>query len=128
MKTVCITGHGYLSFEDFIKHYVSKIDEYLKLEYSFIIGDFNGVDTLAQEYLKDRTEKVTVCHCFKKPRYKINKFNLKSEEWNYVGKFTSDENRDNYMIDKADIILAHSINKNSRTQNNINKFNNKRWI
>jgi hypothetical protein len=121
MKIAFISGHGTLNFEDFIEHYIPFIDEALTKGYGFIIGDFNGCDTLAQEYLKDKTSSVTICHCFKNPRYKVNKYGLKSNDWKYIGGFNTDDERDSYMTKNSDYDIAISFKENSGTEKNIKR-------
>ena len=122
-KTAFISGHGTLSFDKFYSIYVPLINKALEHNHNFIIGDFNSVDTLAQEYLKDNTSNVTICHCFKSPRYKVNKYELNSNDWKYIGGFKSDDERDEYMTNNSDYDIAYSERENSGTSKNINRRN-----
>lgn len=51
-----ISGHRDLTQEEFNEHYISKLERILELDkYAiFIIGDWEGCDTLVFEYLKNR--------------------------------------------------------------------------
>lgn len=120
-KTAFISGHGTLTFNQFFDVYIPEIDKALELNHNFIIGDYNGTDTLAQEYLKDKTNNVTICHCFDKPRYRVNKYRLNSEHWIYIANFESDDERDSYMTNHSDYDIAISLYRNSGTQKNLNR-------
>lgn len=108
MKKVCyfISGHGNITFEEWLEHYKPLIDQALQEEACFIIGDFRGVDTLSMEYLKDKTTSVTITHCFSSARYKVDIADLLSNGWQYVGGFANDIERDAYMTENSDIDIA----------------------
>lgn len=105
-KTFAISGHGNLTFEEWLEHYKPLIDNALQEDASFILGEFRGADVLCLEYLKNKTAKVTVLHCFNKPRYKVDVIDLPSKEWQYLGGFTSDLERDVYMTQMSDADIA----------------------
>jgi hypothetical protein len=68
MKRIFIFGNGNTSFEDFIQHYVQPLSVLLEdLDNSFIVCDFRGVDTLVVEFLKTKTENVSVYHIGERP-------------------------------------------------------------
>ena len=106
MATYMISGHGNLTFEEWLEHYKPLIDSALEENAQFLIGDFRGTDVLCLEYLKNKTTQVTVCHCFEKPRYWVDKIDLPSQEWKYQGGFVSDLERDTYMTDNSDLDIA----------------------
>lgn len=125
-KTVFISGHGNLTFEEWLEHYKPLIDKCLLLNYHFILGDFRGTDVLSIEYLKNKTSNVTICHCFKKARYNVDIINLQSANWKYVGGFKTDEERDSYMTSNSDEDIAwiRYDKINSCTAKNIERRNN----
>jgi len=120
-----ISGHGNLTFDEFNKHYIPLINIALANNDRFIIGDYKGCDTLAMEYLKDKTSNVTICHMKEQPRYKVSEIDLKSKDWTYVSGFTSDEARDRYMSEHSDFDIAweRDDTKPSGTKNNISRRN-----
>lgn len=104
-KTFFISGHRQITEEEFENNYktpillsISKYDAY------FIIGDYWGVDVMAQDYLINilnyNPQKITVYHMFDKPRY----FNKKIQ--NFSGGYTSDDERDNAMTVNSDEDIA----------------------
>lgn len=108
MKKICyfISGHGNITFEEWLEYYKPLIDKALKENACFIIGDFRGADTLSMEYLKDKTALVTITHCFENPRYKVDVSGLLSNEWKYVGGFMNDTERDAFMTENSDTDIA----------------------
>ena len=48
-----ISGHRDLTIEEFKKHYIPKIDEVCAFDKNakFVVGDYWGADTFAQDYL-----------------------------------------------------------------------------
>lgn len=66
-----ISGHIDVSEDDFVKHYKEQIDKaLLDKDCSFVIGDADGIDTMAQKYLYGKIDKtkVTVYHSRDMPR------------------------------------------------------------
>lgn len=124
---VYITGNGNLSFEDFLKYYVSALDA---LDWTsdpeFILGEFRGTDTLALEYLKTRSAKVTVLHVGDRPRYFPDKYKTKASQWVVKGGFSSDEARDLYAIEACTHFLGIDFNTNEKrtsgTRKNIDRL------
>ena len=58
-----IFGNGNVSFADFLDLYLGPLSQVsLDGDVSFLVGDFRGVDTLAMEYLKCLTPRVSVYH------------------------------------------------------------------
>jgi hypothetical protein len=106
MKTYFISGHGNTSFEEWELHYKSLIDKALANDSNFILGEFRGVDIISMEYLKNKTSKVTVTHCFENPRHKVDVIDLPSKYWTYVGNFQSDLERDTFMTENSDEDIA----------------------
>lgn len=122
-KIVFISGHGSLTFEEFIRHYQPAIDFYLVEGASFVIGDFRGADVLAQEYLKNKTGKVTIFHCFDKPRYRVDTYSLESKNWKYRSGFRSDDERDEAMTESSshDLAWVREGREDSGTARNIRR-------
>ena len=108
-----ISGHLDLSNSEFLEHYQPQIDNALKKNSSFVIGDAKGADNLAQIYLLGKTENVTVYHMFEKPRNNAG-FNTK-------GGFLSDSARDKQMTLESshDIAWVRPGREKSGTQNNL---------
>lgn len=78
IKTVYfISGHLDLTEEEFITHYIPKIDAALqsKQNIAFVVGDARGCDSRAQKYLLNFPWLVTVYHMFESPRNNIGNFN-----------------------------------------------------
>ncbi|MFW6122350.1 MAG: hypothetical protein ACOC80_15820 [Petrotogales bacterium] len=116
-KTYFISGHRNITEEEFIKHYEpilwNKINE---SDVSFVVGDCEGVDDLAQKYLKAMgVKEVTIYHMFDNPRHNAG-FTL-------IGNFNSDVERDFAMTkaSDADIAWVRDFNQKSRTKDNLER-------
>ena len=112
-----ISGHRDITEKEFKDLYVEKILEVIREDPTaeFVVGDYWGVDSMAQEFLATTTNKVTVYHMFDSPRnYKSNKFDLK-------GGFKTDEERDAAMTKDSDVDIAfvRKGKRNSGTAQNI---------
>lgn len=116
-----ISGHGDLTLEEWLQHYRPEIDHALQQQAHFVVSDFRGADVLSQEYLKDKTPHVTLCHCFEKPRYRAETFNLPAKQWTIKSGFTSDEDRDVWMTanSTADIAWVREGREKSGTAKNL---------
>ncbi len=83
----------------------------------FVVGDYQGVDMMAQEFLSEYFDpkKVTVYHMFDSPR------NIASKEFNTKGGFKSDEERDAAMTNDSDkdIAFVRKGKRDSGTAQNI---------
>lgn len=115
-KVVFIFGHGDVTEKEFEKYYKFKIDKAVSLNYSFLICDYKGADTLAQDYLKNYN-KVTVFHMFENPRYKAN------ISWKTIGGFQTDLERDSYgtFNSNYDIYFVRKGREKSGTMNNVKR-------
>ena len=72
-KIIFISGHRDLTDKEFDEFYKNKINEHITLNNTFIICDFKGTDTKAQDYLKQLNyKKVIIANMFKNPRYKAD--------------------------------------------------------
>lgn len=125
MKNIFVFGNGNLSWENFHWFYIDPLKGTVISECGFIIGDFTGADTLMMEYLKDKTENVTVIHMRNRPRYLVDTFRNKAAKWKTVGGCVSDADRDNFGISNCTHFLAVDFNsdetRKSGTLKNIEK-------
>lgn len=108
-----ISGHLDLSKSEFEEYYRPQIDRALEQAEAFIVGDARGADKLAQEYLFNKTNAVTIYHMFTEPRNNAG-FETK-------GGFQSDSERDKQMtIDSTkDIAWVRPGRETSGTQRNL---------
>ena len=106
-----IIGRRDITHEEFDKFYVPKINEVIEEDFSdntrFVVGDYEGADIMAQEYLKTLCEEgrlnysqVTVYHMFDSPRH------LATDKFTLVGGFKGDVERDFAMIEASDKDIA----------------------
>jgi hypothetical protein len=106
-----IFGNGNVGFADFQDLYLGPLSQIpLDDDVSFLVGDFRGADTLAMEYLKCLTPNVSVYHVGAQPRYLPDKFRTQVGQWELVGGFGSDEERDSAAIAACTHFLAHDFN------------------
>jgi len=107
-KTYFISGHLYLTQEEFYEHYVPQIDKAImdNDNVSFVVADAKGADCMAQDYLwlqyklgEINSRFVTVFHMFTDPRNHYGTFPLK-------GGFKSDKERDEAMTNASDEDIA----------------------
>ena len=116
-----ISGHRDVTEEEFSLNYEPVIDAVLNKNPNslFVIGDYYGVDIMAQNYLLDtleiQPEHVFVYHMFDKPR------NANPKVVNFCKGFQSDEERDAAMTAAStdDIAFVRDHTKLSGTAQNI---------
>lgn len=111
-----ISGHGDLTENEFIFHYKSMIDNGICLNHTFVVGDFKGADTLAQNYIKSlKYDKVLVFHMLQSPRFNAG--------FKTVSGFKTDEERDSAMteISNYDIAWVRPGREKSGTARNIDR-------
>ena len=121
INTYFISGHRDITEQEFEINYKLAIDSVLSTnpDARFVIGDYQGVDIMAQNYLLDQIgigpERVTVYHMFDSPRNKNEKV------VNLYGGFKSDEERDSAMTKASahDIAFVRDHTKISGTATNI---------
>lgn len=124
-----ISGHRDVSHREFVNGYSNVIDLILETDKNpeFVVGDYVGVDTLAQSYLsslvasgKLQKDSVTVYHMFAEPRNNTGDFQT-------FGGFINDEDRDGAMtaVSDVDIAWVRPGKKGSGTQQNIDRRANK---
>lgn len=119
-KTYFISGHRDITAEEF-QNYSQALDKIIKEipDASFVVGDYYGVDIMAQDYLvnilKIDPTQITVYHMFDKPR------NINEKITNTVGGFETDEERDAAMTTNSshDIAFVRNHKKLSGTAQNI---------
>lgn len=104
-KTFFISGHRDITYNEYTKLYLPKIIECIdKYDAYFIMGDYEGVDIMAQNTLMGVFEypidKVTVYHMFDKPR------NINPLITQTIGGFKTDEERDYAMSANSDEDIA----------------------
>lgn len=99
-----ISGHLDISEKDFETHYKQKIDDAIKEDSCFVIGDAAGVDHMAQKYLASYhkvhpelciDQRVIVYHMLDAPRHNVGNFATK-------GGFKNDLSRDTAMTESSD--------------------------
>lgn len=99
-----ISGHRDVKKEEFEEYYVPKLREVLRDDPTaeFVVGDYWGVDEMAQEWLSHEglAKRVTVYHMFSSPRVCADPC------FATVGGFTGDEERDAAMTQVSDIDIA----------------------
>lgn len=124
-NTYFISGHRDITETEFEINYASKLDAIVanNPDARFVVGDYQGVDIMAQNYLLDvlniDPSKITVYHMFDKPR------NVNPKVTNLIGGFLNDEERDSEMTRASveDIAVVRDYNKLSGTAINILRRN-----
>ena len=120
-STYFISGHRDITENEFEFNYIPLISLALheNPEAKFVVGDYYGVDIMAQNYLMDIVgldpSKITVYHMLESPR------NINPRITQTKGGFKSDEERDAAMTAASfkDIALVRDNTKNSGTAQNI---------
>lgn len=119
--TYFISGHRNITDAEFEFNYQSAINAalYETPNAKFVVGDYYGVDIMAQNYLIDilgvEPERITVYHMFDSPR------NINPLIKNTKGGFSNDEERDSAMTEASfkDIAFVRDWTKASGTAQNI---------
>ncbi len=121
---VYVFGNGNIPFDYFTYHYEFFLNVLLDKdeEIEFIVCDFRGADTLAMEVLKNKTENVSIYHIGDKPRYLPDKFNTKVSQWEVVGGFKTDLERDNAAIVNCTHFLAKDFNSDDKRKSGTKKI------
>lgn len=120
-KTYFISGHRDITVEEFEANYQEALNNIVSEveDCKFVIGDYEGVDIMAQNYLIDilkvNPENITVYHMFDSPK------NVNEKIKNIKGGFTNDEERDAAMTKASisDIAFVRNNTKISGTGQNI---------
>ncbi|MEM9983110.1 MAG: hypothetical protein AAF734_11485 [Bacteroidota bacterium] len=123
MKQLYIFGNGNITWENFQAYYLPTLTSIDYHTTYFHVCDFKGADTLAMEFLKMYTGKVTLYHIGERPRYLPDKYKTKVSQWQLAGGYTSDEERDRAAIEACTHYLAIDFNSKEKslsgTQKNI---------
>ena len=111
-----ISGHRNITENEFKEHYIPKLKYAIENNGEFVVGDYYGVDYMAQMYLKGKVDdsRVTVYHMSENPSKYIEGFKLK-------GGYLIDEERDAAMTEESDIDIAWSRTITSGTQRNLTR-------
>jgi len=117
-----ISGHRNITPEEFNTHYLPLLYDALKNENSkFVIGDYNGVDSIAQQFLINKTNNILIYHMFESPMNNYGNYETK-------GGYKDDIERDSAMTLESDIDIAwvRNMGEHSGTEQNIlrRKLNN----
>ena len=123
--TYFISGHRDITNEEFEYAYAPRIENIIEENPSakFVVGDYHGVDIMAQNYLIDvlqvNPDNITVYHMGDKP------MNINPKITNTVGGFKTDEERDAAMTKNSfeDIAFVRDNTKLSGTAQNILRRN-----
>ena len=121
MRTIYfISGHRNITSKEFKDNYAGALIKAVENEHSlFVVGDYYGVDIMAQNYLLDTLKidpnRVTVYHMFDSPR------NVNPKVTRLVGGFNTDDERDEAMTlnSDKDIAFVRDPKKWSGTGQNI---------
>lgn len=119
--TYFISGHRDITEDEFERNYKFALESVVNdvPDSHFVVGDYFGVDIMAQNYLVDvlgiDPERITVYHMFEAPR------NINPKIENTVGGFESDRERDAAMTlaSSEDIAFVRDNTKMSGTAENI---------
>lgn len=121
MSTFFISGHRDIANKEFQRHYAKEIMNIVLRDpkSKFVVGDYYGVDQMAQRYLYSLQQKyhdieVTVYHMFDEPRN--NEFDFPTK-----GGYINDHDRDSAMTmeSDSDIAWVRSGKWNSGTAQNL---------
>jgi len=106
MRTAFISGHIDVDILFFNKYYKEKIDEAIKNNDKFIIGDARGIDKLAFEYILSKYSKdnITVYVYFPTNIEKYKKIGVNI----IFNKYKNITERDNLMTRNSDYDIAYT--------------------
>lgn len=121
LATYFISGHRDITEEEFERNYVPALEAVVNEipDCRFVVGDYYGVDIMAQNYLIDvldfDPDRITVYHMLEAPR------NINPKITNTVGGFETDRGRDTAMTlaSSNDIAYVRDNTKISGTAENI---------
>lgn len=119
--TYFISGHRDITEDEFERNYMAALEDVVSnvQDCRFVVGDYYGVDIMAQNYLVDvlgvDPDRITVYHMLEAPR------NINSQIKNMVGGFESDRERDAAMTAASsyDIAFVRDNTRISGTAENI---------
>jgi len=104
MPTYFVSGSPDITYKEFNKQYIPLLNKGLFENATFIVSDLSGVDSMTQQYLIGKTNKVIVFHTGDNPKILANIF-YKTE-----GGYKSSEEKEAAMLlsSDADIIWTRS--------------------
>ncbi len=110
-----VFGNGNLSFAEFLRVYAAPLETLnpSDRDLHFIVCDFRGVDTLAMEFLKCITGRVSVYHIGERPRYLPDKYRTRVSQWQLRGGYATDGERDAAAIAACTHFLACDANSSA---------------
>lgn len=119
--TYFVSGHRNITEDEFERNYKPALEAVVNdvPDCRFVVGDYYGVDIMAQNYLVDvllvEPERITVYHMLEAPR------NINPKIMNTVGGFETDRDRDTAMTlaSSYDIAYVRDNTKISGTAENI---------
>jgi hypothetical protein len=119
--TYFVSGHRDITEDEFERNYKPALESIVNEvpDCRFVIGDYYGVDIMAQNYLIDvlgvEPDRITIYHMFEAPR------NIHPKIKNIIGGFESDAERDAAMTAASvdDIAFVRDNTKISGTAENI---------
>lgn len=97
--TVFVSGDLDLRGDEFEAQYALRLYLAHQAGATFVVGDAEGCDTMAQAFLKKLGATVTVFHMFEAPRNNVGPFGVR-------GGFQTDEERDQAMTEASDGDIA----------------------
>jgi len=114
-KIYFISGHLDLTNEEFMMHYAQQLLDAVNEGAAFVVGDANGADSMAQEFLVGRTDSVAVYHMLESPR--------NNHGFKVIGGYRCDKERDEAMTkaSSADIAWVRPGREKSGTAKNIKR-------
>ena len=116
MKTYFISGHRDATQEEFNIYYKPKILKAISENSKFVVGDCNGIDKMAQIFLKENNiNSVTVYHLSTRPMFNAG--------FKTIGNFNSDHDRDFSMTTNSneDIVWIRKGKERSGSAYNIDR-------
>ena len=116
VPVVFVSGHLDLTREEFYEHYVPVLLP-LVASHHFIVGDAEGCDALAQEFLSSFNATYVIYHMFKAPRNCYDRWVA------LFGGFKSDSERDEAMTraSSLDVAWIRPGRENSGTAKNLKR-------
>lgn len=96
-----ISGHRDITEDEFNAQYANRISHIIETDASaqFVVGDYYGVDVMAQKYLSQFVADVIVYHMFQTPRNNPHAYKT-------IGGFENDHDRDGAMTMVSDMDIA----------------------
>ena len=95
-----ISGHRDATIEEFQKYYMMRINDAVLKGCSFVVSNYEGIDTMAQVYLRSlMVEHVIVFHMY-------NKLDGILDGFDHRGGFLTDDDRDEAMMLLSDFDIA----------------------